>query len=191
MKKIVIGINIFYILLWWCHFQVYNWYMHTRRSASHRTENQKKPYKVALSHRQYCNYAIWGDSAHLLIILKKSNKEIAYFMFNWALLRSACFVYRQQHVHVPSACSTDSRFHMFWYIKSLHNPTNLFPEYNSSQNLNKDWWWLHMNLMIRRHQLRILRIVHTAVHKAISLRPIIPLDLLLYMSNLDIILHNN
>ena len=130
MKKIVIGINIFYILLWWCHFQVYNIYMQTRRSASHRTENQKKTYKVVLSHRQYCNYAIWGDSAHLLIILKKSNKEIAYFMFNWALLRSACFVYRQQHV--PSACSTDSHFHMFWYMNTK----------------NKDWWWLHMNLII-------------------------------------------
>ena len=106
MKKIVIDINIFYILLWWCHFQVCNWYIQTRRSASHRTKNEKKTYKVVLSHRQYCNYAIWGDSAHLLIILKKSNKEMAYFMFNWALLRSACFVYRQQHV--PSACSTDS-----------------------------------------------------------------------------------
>ena len=114
MKKIVIDINIFYILLWWCHFQVCNWYIQTRRSASHRTKNEKKTYKVVLSHRQYCNYAIWGDSAHLLIILKKSNKEMAYFMFNWALLRSACFVYRQQHV--PSACSTDSRFHMFWYM---------------------------------------------------------------------------
>ena len=129
MKKIVIGINIFYILLWWCHFQVYNLYMQTRRSASHRTENQKKTYKVVLSHRQYCNYAIWGDSAHLFIILKKSNKESAYFMFNWALLRSACFVYRQ---HVPSACSTDSHFHMFWYMNTK----------------NKDRWWLHMNLII-------------------------------------------
>ena len=80
--------NIFYILLWWCHFQVCNWYIQTRRSASHRTKNEKKTYKVVLSHRQYCNYAIWGDSAHLLIILKKSNKEIAYFMFNWALLEA-------------------------------------------------------------------------------------------------------
>ena len=130
MKKIVIDINIFYILLCWCHFQVCNWYIQTRRSASHRTKNEKKTYKVVLPYRQYCNYAIWGDSAHLLIILKKSNKEIAYFMFNWALLRSACFVYRQQHV--PSACSTDSRFHMFWYMNTK----------------NKDWWWLHMNFII-------------------------------------------
>ena len=147
MKKIVIGINIFYILLWWCHFQVYKWYMQTRRSASHRTENQKKTYKVVLSHRQYCNYAIWGDSAHLRIILKKSKQEIAYFMSNRALLRSVCFVYRQQRV--PSACSTDNRFHMFWDMNTK----------------NKD-------RMMTSHefdnQLCILRIVHRTTHQAIS-----------------------
>ena len=42
-------------------------------------------------------------------------------------------VYRQQHV--PSVCSTDSRFHMFWYMNTK----------------NKDWWWLHMNLISVTH----------------------------------------
>ena len=144
MKKIVIDINIFYILLWWCHFQVCNWYIQTRRSASHRTKNEKKTYKVVLSHRQYCNYAIWGDSAHLLIILKKSNKEI-HISCSTGLCWSACFVYRQQHV--PSACSTTAAFTCF-----------------DTNTKNKDW----MTSYEFYNQLCILRIVHTAAHKAIS-----------------------
>ena len=128
-------------------FQVYNLYMQTRRSVSHRTENQDETYKIVISHRQYCNYAIWGDSAHLWIILKKSKPEIAYFMFNRALLRGMCFVYSQQQV--PSACSTDNRFHMFWDMNTK-NKDRMMTSYEFD------------------NQLCILRIVHRTTHQAIS-----------------------